>query len=38
MKRFVTGQPRGQAKLLPGRREDFIDEENPDRVIDVFVE
>jgi transposase len=38
MKRFVTGQPRGQATLFPERLEDFIAEDNPVRVIDVFVE
>jgi len=38
MKRFVTGQARGQATLFPERLEDFIAEDNPVRVIDVFVE
>ena len=34
MKRFVTGQARGQATLFPDRLEDFIAEDNPVRVID----
>jgi transposase len=38
MKRFVTGQARGQATLFPERLEDFIAADNPVRVIDVFVE
>ena len=31
MKRFVTGQARGQATLFPERLEDFIAEDNPVR-------
>jgi len=38
MKRFVTGQARGQATLFPERLEDFVAEDNPVRVVDVFVE
>jgi transposase len=38
MKRFVTGQARGQATLFPEYLEDFIAEDNPVRVIDAFVE
>lgn len=38
MKRFVTGQARGQATLFPERLEDFVGEDNPVRVIDAFVE
>lgn len=38
MKRFVTGQARGQATLFPESLEDYIAEDNPVRVIDVFVE
>jgi transposase len=38
MKRFVTGQARGQATLFPERLEDFVGEGNPVRVIDAFVE
>jgi hypothetical protein len=38
VKRFVTGQARGQATLLPERLEDFLAEDNPVWVIDAFVE
>ncbi len=38
MKRFVTGQARGQATLFPERLEDFVGEDNPVRIIDAFVE
>jgi transposase len=38
MKRFVEGMDRGQSTLFPERLEDWIDEENPVRVIDVFVD
>ena len=38
MKRFVEGQDRGQSTLFPECLEDWIDEDNPSRVIDVFVE
>jgi transposase len=38
MKRFVTGQARGQATLFPERLDDFIAEDNPVRVVDVVVE
>jgi transposase len=38
MKRFVTGQSRGQATLFPECLDDFIDEDNPVRVIDAFIE
>ena len=38
MKRFVTGADRGQSTLLPECLHDFIDESNPVRVIDVFVD
>ena len=34
MKRFVQGTDRGQATLLPECLEDWIDEDNPFRVID----
>jgi transposase len=37
MKRFVEGQDRGQSTLFPECLEDWIDEDNPVRVIDVFV-
>lgn len=38
MKRFVVGEARGQSTLFPERLDDFITEDNPVRVIDVFVE
>jgi transposase len=38
MKRFVEGTDRGQATLFPECLEDWIGEDNPVRVIDVFVE
>ena len=38
MKRFVEGSDRGQMTLLPECLDDWIDENNPVRVIDAFVE
>src|SRR3974377_2049493 len=38
MKRFVEGIDRGQATLFPECLEDWIDENNPVRVIDAFVD
>jgi transposase len=38
MKRFVEGVDRGQSTLFPECLEDWICEDNPVRVIDVFVE
>jgi transposase len=38
MKRFVVGEARGQSTLFPERLDDFVTEDNPVRVIDVFVE
>ena len=38
MKRFVEGIDRGQATLLPECLADWIDENNPVQVIDVFVD
>jgi transposase len=38
MKRFVEGADRGQSTLLPECLDDWIDEENPVRVIDAFVD
>src|SRR5687767_8686188 len=38
MKRFVEGLDRGQLTLLPECLEDWIDEDNPVRVIEAFVE
>ena len=38
MKRFVEGVDRGQSTLFPECLEDWIFEDNPIRVIDVFVD
>ena len=38
MKLFVEEADRGQWTLLPECLDDFIDESNPVRVIDVFVD
>ena len=38
MKRFIEGEDRSQVTLLPECLDDFIAEDNPIRVVDVFVE
>src|SRR5215469_1103596 len=38
MKRFVEGEDRGQSTLFPEYLEDWIEQDNPVRAIDVFVE
>ena len=38
MRRFVEGADRGQNTLFPECLEDWIGEDNPVRVIDVFVD
>lgn len=38
MKRFIEGTDRTQVTLFPERREDYVAEENPVRVMDVFIE
>ena len=38
MRRFVEGIDRGQATLFPECLEDWVDEDNPVRVIDAFVD
>ena len=38
MKRFVEGTDRGQATLFPECLDDWIDEDNPVRAIDAFVD
>lgn len=38
MKRYVEGEDRSQATLFPERLDDYIAEDNPVRVIEVFVE
>ena len=38
MKRFIEGADRAQSTLLPECLDDFIDESNPVRVIEAFVD
>jgi hypothetical protein len=38
MKRFIQGEHRTQGTLLPVQLDDYISEDNPVRVVDVFVE
>jgi transposase len=38
MKRFIEGVDRGQSTLFPDRLEDWVHDDNPVRVIDVFVD
>jgi transposase len=38
MKRFIEGEDRRQATLLPESLEDYVAEDNPVRVIDVFID
>ena len=38
MGRFVEGADRGQATLFPECLDDWIDEDNPVRVVDAFVD
>jgi transposase len=38
MKRFVEGADRGQSTLFPACLEDWVGEDNPVRVVDVFVD
>jgi hypothetical protein len=38
MKRFIEGQERDQATLFPECLEDWVDEDNPIRVIDAFID
>jgi len=38
MTRFVAGEERSQSVPFPERLEDWISEENPVRVVDVFVD
>jgi transposase len=38
MTRFVEGVPRTQSTLFPERIEDYIDEDNPVRAIEAFVD
>src|SRR3712207_5694300 len=38
MKRFVEGEDRRQATLLPDCLDDYVTEDNPARIVDVFVD
>jgi len=38
MKRFIEGEDRSQITLFPERLEDYVSEDNPVRVVDVFVD
>ena len=38
MKRFIEGAVRGQSTMLPELLDDYVDEDNQVRVVDVFVD
>lgn len=38
MKRFIQGEHRGQSSLLPESLDDYVNDTNPVRVVDVFVD
>ncbi len=38
MKRFVKGEDRSQSTLFPQHLDDYVGEDNPVRVVDVFVD
>ena len=38
MKRFIEGSDRSQISLFPECLEDYVAEDNPVRVVDVFVD
>ena len=38
MKRFIEGENRSQSTLFPERLDDYIAEDNPVRIIDVFID
>ena len=38
MKRFIEGEDRSQITLFPERLEDYVDDDNPVRVVDAFVD
>ena len=38
MKRFIESEDRLQATLLPDSLEEYVTDDNPVRVIDVFIE
>ncbi len=37
MARFMVGEDRNQSTLFPERVDEYVDEDNPVRVIDVFL-
>jgi transposase len=38
MKRFIAGTDREQATLFPDQLDDYVNKDNPVRVIDAFVD
>ena len=38
MTRFIEGEPRTQSTLFPERLEDYIDPDNPVRVVEAFID
>jgi transposase len=38
MTRFIEGEPRTQSTLFPDCLEDYIDEDNPVRVVEAFID
>ena len=38
MKRFIEGEDRSQSTLLPDCLDDWVDESNPVRAVDAFVD
>ena len=38
MKRFIEGDDRAQSTLLPASLDEYVDEDNPVRVIEAFVD
>jgi transposase len=38
MKRFIEGENRGQGSLLPELLDDYVTEDNPVRIVDLFVD
>ncbi len=38
MGRFIEGEVRGQQSLLPASLDDYVEEDNPVRVVDAFID
>ena len=38
MSKFIEGQDRSQGTLFPERLDDYVEEDSPVRVIDVFID